>query len=109
MQEPTKPDPEIDHEIGEQNIQMLGLDLHNPVFFVSAILAVLLVIGTLLFQEQAAAVFGDMRDWVTSSFDWFFIISANVFVLFCFGIAYSPLGKIRLGGAAAVPHYGYLG
>jgi BCCT family betaine/carnitine transporter len=101
--------PDIGHEIGENNVQVLGLDLHNPVFFVSAVLAVLLVIGTLLFQEQAALVFGDMRVWVTSSFDWFFVIAANIFVLFCFAIAYSPLGKVRLGGANAKPRYGYPG
>ena len=97
------------HSIGEKNLQLLGLDIHNPVFPVSAVLAVLLVIGTLLFQEQAAAVFGDMRVWITSKFDWFFVISANFFVLFCFAVAYSKLGRIRLGGSNAKPHYGYPG
>jgi BCCT family betaine/carnitine transporter len=98
---------DIEHEIGDNNVQLLGLDIHNPVFAVSAVLAVALVVGTLLFQEQAAVVFGDMRTWVTSSFDWFFIISANIFVVFCLAIAFSGLGRIRLGGAAAKPQYGY--
>jgi BCCT family betaine/carnitine transporter len=101
--------PDVDHEIGEHNIQVLGLDIHNPVFVVSAILAVALVIGTLLFQEQAAVVFGDMRVWITSTFDWFFVISANLFVLFCFALAFSSLGRIRLGGPDAKPRYGYPG
>ncbi len=100
---------DIGHEIGEQNVQVLGLDLHNPVFFVSAILSVLLVVGTLLFQELAAVLFGEMRVWITSSFDWFFIVAANIFVLFCFVVAYSPLGSVRLGGADAKPRYGYPG
>jgi BCCT family betaine/carnitine transporter len=98
---------DIEHEIGDNNVQLLGLDIHNPVFAVSAVLAVALVVGTLLFQEQAAVVFGDMRTWVTSSFDWFFIISATIFVVFCLAIAFSGLGRIRLGGAAAKPQYGY--
>jgi BCCT family betaine/carnitine transporter len=98
---------DIEHEIGDNNVQLLGLDIHNPVFAVSAVLAVALVVGTLLFQEQAAVVFGDMRTWVTSSFDWFFIISANIFVVFCLAIAFSGLGRIRLGGAAAKPQFGY--
>jgi BCCT family betaine/carnitine transporter len=98
---------DIEHEIGDNNVQLLGLDIHNPVFAVSAVLAVALVVGTLLFQEQAAVVFGDMRTWVTSSFDWFFIISANIFAVFCLAIAFSGLGRIRLGGAAAKPQYGY--
>jgi BCCT family betaine/carnitine transporter len=53
----TKPQSDIGHELGENNVQVLGLDIHNPVFLVSAILAVALVVGTLLFQEQAAVVF----------------------------------------------------
>lgn len=100
---------DIDHEIGENNIQIVGLDIHIPVFLVSAVLAIALVIGTLLFQEQAAVIFGNMRVWVTSSFDWFFVISANIFVVFCFAVAFSKLGTIRLGGNDAKPRYGYPG
>lgn len=101
--------PDIGHEIGENNIQILGLDIHNPVFLVSAVLAITLVIGTLLFQQQAAILFGDMRLWITSTFDWFFVIASNIFVVFCFAIAFSKLGGIRLGGPTAKPRYGYPG
>jgi BCCT family betaine/carnitine transporter len=104
-----EPSLDIGHEIGENNIRVLGLDVHNPVFLVSAILAITLVVGTLLFQEQASVVFGDMRHWITSTFDWFFVISANIFVLFCFAIALSRLGHIRLGGDSAKPRYSYPG
>jgi len=100
---------DIGHEIGEHNIQALGLDIHNPVFVVSAILAITLVAGTLLFQQQAAGIFSDLRSWITSTFDWFFIISANAIVLFCFGVAFSSLGRVRLGGVDAKPRYGYPG
>jgi BCCT family betaine/carnitine transporter len=99
--------PDVDHEIGENNIQLLGLDIHNPVFIVSAGLAVVLVVGTLLFLQQAAVIFNNMRMWITSQFDWFFIISANFFVVFCFVVAFSKLGRIRLGGSAAGPRYSY--
>lgn len=102
-------DTDIGHEIGEHNIEIMGLDIHNPVFAISASLAVLLVIATLLFQEQATVFFADLRSWVTSTFDWFFLISANLFVLFCVFITVSPLGKIRLGGPDATPDYGYPG
>ena len=101
--------PDCKHEIGDQNIEVMGLDIHNPVFMISAILAVTIVVGTLLFQDQAALLFGDMRVWITSYFDWFFVISANIFVLFCLGIAVSKLGRIRLGGPDAKPRYGYPG
>lgn len=98
---------DIGHEVGEHNIQRMGLDIHNPVFVVSAMLVLVFVIGTLLLLDQAAAAFTQMRVWITSTFDWFFIISANIFVLFCLGIAFSRLGRIRLGGDAAKPRYTY--
>ncbi len=100
---------EVDHEIGEKNIEVLGLDIHNPVFVVSASMAVALVVGTLLFLEQAASTFTQMRTWITSSFDWFFIIAANIVVLFCLLLAVTRLGRVRLGGPDAKPRYGYPG
>jgi len=100
---------DIGHEIGEHNIEVLGLDIHNPVFAISAFLAVALVVMTMLFQEQAAVIFGNLRTWITSAFDWFFMIAANIFVLFGLGLAASRLGRVRLGGADARPRYGYPG
>jgi BCCT family betaine/carnitine transporter len=100
---------DIGHEIGEHNIEVLGLDIHNPVFAVSALLVVILVVGTLLFLDQAAILFTDLRAWVTSTFDWFFMLSANLFILFCLVVAFSPLGRIRLGGPDSKPRYGYPG
>ena len=98
---------DIGHEVGEHNVQAFGLDFHNPVFAISAVLAVSVVAGTLLFQEQAAQLFADMRAWITVTFDWFFMIAANVLVLYCLGIAISRLGRVRLGGESAKPQYGY--
>ena len=103
----SKKAPDIGHKIGEQNIRFLGLDIHNPVFIVSAALVVILVIGTLLFRQQAATLFADLRVWTTTTFDWFYFAASNLFVLFCLGLALSPLGRIRLGGRDAAPQYGY--
>ena len=97
---------DIGHEIGEHNIEWFGLDIHNPVFAVSALLVIAFVIGTLLFIDQAAIVFTGMRVWITSTFDWFFMIMANIVVLFCLGIACSRLGRVRRGGPDAKPRYG---
>ena len=99
--------PDIGHEIGEHNIRVFNLDIHNPVFIVSAALVVLLVIGTLLFPQQATILFADLRVWTTVTFDWFFFGATDLFVVFCLGLALSPLGRIRLGGQDAAPQYGY--
>ena len=99
----------IEYEVGQDNIQILGLDIHNPVFLISSVVVVAFVIFVLMFQEGSAAFFGELRPWLTSTFDWVFMIAANIFVLFCIFLMVSPLGKIRLGGPDAKPEYSYAG
>ena len=98
-----------EYEVGQDNVKFLGLDLHNPVFFVSAVVIVAFVILTLMFQEGAKDFFGWLRPWLTTTFDWVFMISGNIFVLFCLLLIFSPYGNIRLGGADAKPDYSYAG
>jgi len=97
------------YEIGQDNVRVFGLDFHNPVFMVSAVLVVAFVVGTLVFLDSAGAAFSEMRVWITTKFDWLFMISMNIFVLFSLFIACSKLGSVRLGGADAKPRYGYPG
>ncbi|MCV0397621.1 MAG: BCCT family transporter [Rhizobiaceae bacterium] len=102
---------DLDHglEPGQDNVRWLGLDVHNPVFFVSAVVIVAFVIISLIFRDQAGDALGGLRVWLTSTFDWLFIIAGNLFVLFCLFLVVSPLGKVRIGGADAVADYSYAG
>ncbi len=97
------------YEIGQDNITPFGLDIHNPVFMISGLSIVAFVIITLMFQQGATEFFGWLRPTLTSTFDWFFLSAANIFVLFCVMLLVTPFGKIRLGGADAKADYGYLG
>ncbi len=100
---------ETEYEIGSQNISPFGLDIHNPVFLISGLTIVAFVFVTLAFQEAATDFFGWLRPFLTSTFDWFFLASANIFVLFCIALMVTPLGGIRLGGPDAKPDYNYMG
>ncbi|MFC4235908.1 BCCT family transporter [Thalassospira xianhensis] len=104
---------DTDYEIGQDNITKqigpFGLDIHNPVFLISGLSIVAFVFLTLAFQESVGPMFNDLRGWLTSTFDWFFLSVANVFVLLCLFLIVSPLGKVRLGGQDAVPDYSYSG
>ena len=104
---------ESDYEIGQDNIQPqfgpFGLDIHNPVFVISGLTVVAFVFLALALPVQANAFFEWLRPTLTSTFDWFFLLAANVFVLLCLGLLLSPLGKVRIGGSDAVPDYGYSG
>jgi BCCT family betaine/carnitine transporter len=104
---------ETEYEVGQDNVEVsvgpFGLDIHNPVFAISGLTIVAFVFITLAFQESAGAAFGDLRDWLTGTFDWFFLTAANIFVLFCLFLIVSPYGKVRLGGKDATPDYSYTG
>jgi len=99
----------VNYEVGQDNIRPFGLDIHNPVFIISGGLIVLFVAYALIFQEQATGMFGALRPWLTSTFDWVFMSAANIFVLFCIFLIVTPLGNVRLGGKDAVPDYSYAG
>ncbi len=97
------------YKIGQDNVTPFGLDIHNPVFMISGLSVIVFVLLTLMFQTQAAEFFAWLRPAITSSFDWFFLLSGNIFVIFALFLCVSPMGKVRLGGQDASPEYGYLG
>ncbi|NGN98696.1 BCCT family transporter [Grimontia sp. S25] len=117
-EELMKPDGDVnpidtDYQVGQDNIAMkigpLGLDIHNRVFLISGLAVVLFVFVTLAFQKDVAPVFGDIRSWLTSNLDWFFLSAGDIFVIVCLVLVVSPLGKVRLGGTEATPDYTYAG
>ncbi|OOY19489.1 BCCT transporter [Thioclava sp. DLFJ5-1] len=104
---------ETDYEIGQDNVEghvgPFGFDIHNPVFMISALSIVAFVFYALALPEQASSLFGAMRPWLTSTFDWFFMSAANIFVIFCLALIVSPYGAVRLGGTDAEPDFTYMG
>lgn len=104
---------ETDYTIGQDNITPkigpLDLDIHNPVFLVSASVIVLFTAIALIFGEAAGTAFTTLRGWLTVNFDWFFLLAGNVFVLLCLVLIVTPLGSVRLGGKEATPDYSYVG
>jgi choline/glycine/proline betaine transport protein len=97
---------ETDREPGDTNKQLsIGdrrlLDVHPQVFTISAVVVVSFIALSLMYQDTAQRVYGGAQDWVSSVFGWFFILVANVFILFMIYLALSKFGKIRLGGVDA--------
>lgn len=96
---------DTDYEIGQDNVQKFGMDIHHPVFWISAIFVVLFVIGTLIAPGLAKETFDGAKTWSIDHFDWLFMASANIFVLFCLALIVLPVGRIRLGGVDAKPEF----
>ncbi|GLQ32981.1 BCCT family transporter [Litoribrevibacter albus] len=92
---------ETDHEIGENNIEVLGFDIHNPVFVVSALLVILFVAGTLFMPTEAKSLLESAKSFSINNFDWLFMSASNLFILFCFAIMLLPTGRIKIGGKNA--------
>ncbi|WP_280561858.1 MULTISPECIES: BCCT family transporter [unclassified Chromohalobacter] len=104
---------DTDYVIGQDNITStkfgIDFDLHGKVFTISSLVILFFVIVTLAFQNQVAPVFNTMFSFLTGSMDWFFILAANIFVVLAVVLIFTPLSKVRLGGAKATPDFSYAG
>ncbi len=97
-----------EHEVGENNVQVMGMDIHNPVFGITALLVLAFVVFTLTMPELANSWLNGAKEWVVNTFDWFIVSASNIFVLFCLLLIFSPYGNIRIGGIKATPDFGRL-
>ncbi|MEQ9546301.1 MAG: BCCT family transporter [Marinobacter sp.] len=105
MGDVVKDEYQTDYVAGQDNINPFGLDLHAPVFPITAILVVLFVVGTLMFPAESKEMLDGAKWNIIGTFDWFFLISANIFVVVCFALIFMPIGKIRIGGMDAKPEF----
>ncbi len=80
------------------------MDVH-PVFFIVASIVVIFIVLTLWNPTGAKGVFDGSKSWTIENFDWFFMISGNLFVLYCLALIVLPHGKMRLGGPDARPEF----
>ncbi|MFY2506979.1 BCCT family transporter [Vibrio pectenicida] len=98
-----------DYTVGQDNVQKWGFDVHNPVFGISAgLIGLFLIMTAVMDAESAKAVLDGVKWKIIGNFDWLFIWSGNIFVLFCIALIVTPLGKIRLGGENATADYSYV-
>ncbi|MDV7104806.1 BCCT family transporter [Vibrio sp. TH_r3] len=98
-----------DYSVGQDNVQKWGFDIHNPVFGISAGLVFLFLVAVLVSDAETAKSVLDGLKWkIIGTFDWLFIWSGNIFVVFCLVLIASPLGKIRLGGDNATADHSFV-
>ncbi|VGO22989.1 Glycine betaine transporter OpuD [Pontiella sulfatireligans] len=63
------------------------------------------ILASLMFADQASEIIDRTLAFTTRTFGWFFILSANIFVLAATYFAFSPMGRIRIGGHDAKPEF----
>ena len=93
---------------GQSNRHWGGMHINPAVFFPTAIIAFAVILFSLIAPKASADLFAGLRSGAVAHFDWFFMMSGNLLLIFCVVVALSPLGKIRLGGKGATPDYSRL-
>jgi len=73
------------------------------VFWMPLLIFAVLVITSLIAPQIFLQVATAINDWILAKLSNVFAIGSFVFVLTCIWAALSPLGKIKIGGAEAVP------
>ena len=95
-----------DYEVGQDNIQKWGFDIHNTVFGISAALTFVTIAVLLIVEPHTAKeALNTLRNGILDHFELLFMWSSNFFVAFSIFLMVSPFGKIRIGGKDAVAEY----
>ncbi|WP_070987385.1 BCCT family transporter [Halofilum ochraceum] len=102
-----------DYVIGQDNIATtklgVNVDLHRKVFSVSSLVILTFVILTLALQNEVKPVFDAVFSFVTGNLSWVFLLGSNLFVLVSVALIFTPVGRVRIGGAHARPEFSYGG
>ena len=85
----------------------LGVQIHPPVFFGSAGLIFATVLFAAAAPEYAAGVFSTVQSWIVDTFGWYYLLAVTAFLIFCFGLALSAHGQIKLGPDHSEPDFSY--
>lgn len=81
-------------------------DVHPPVFWVSAILAIVFVAVTMYVgDERMSSIFNTLQTSISDAAGWFFVITVNFFAIVILIIGFSKFGNLRLGGSHAKPEF----
>ena len=71
----------------------------SSVFWITLGLVVLAVLFGAFAPESFESVTDNMKNFITSSFGWYYLLVVTGIVLFCLFFIVSPMGQITLGKA----------
>lgn len=81
----------------------------NPVFAVSLVLVLALLIPGIVKPELLSALSSATHQWIITHFGWGYLLSAFLFLVFSILVAFSRYGKLKLGKDHEAPQYSYFG
>ena len=78
----------------------------NPNVFLSTVGIIALFLAVVVFAPNAFELITQrMNRWITDSFSWFYVLSVAIFLIVLIFIAFSDMGKIKLGPDHSQPEY----
>ena len=89
----------------ENASKFLGLIVNKTVFLSTLTVLIFSVLFTLIFKEEADLYFGQAQTFVSAHGGWIYTLAVNFFILFCFYLAFSKFGSLRIGGNKARPEF----
>lgn len=81
--------------------------INPPVFFGSTLFIALFLAITLLAPQFFDTLTTQVKNWISTSAGWFYILAVAGFLIFIVCITLSSFGKLKLGPDHSKPDYGY--
>jgi choline/glycine/proline betaine transport protein len=79
----------------------------NPNVFLSTVIIIALFLTLVVIAPNAFDLLTkQLNQWITDSFSWFYVLSVAIFLILLIYIAFSDMGKIKLGPDHSQPTYG---
>lgn len=79
-----------------------------PVFIISGIVALFVVLWGVLSPASISAVASVANTFVTTNFEWLYIFGTSALLIFVVGLVFTRFGKLRLGPDDSRPQYSNL-
>ncbi len=102
---------ELEEKLYSRNTTKFGLDLNPVVSIAAGVVILILTIYAFISQASwypfapALDVFSRWQGAIVRHLDWVFILSTNFFIVLAIYLAFSRLGRVRLGGLQAKPEF----
>ncbi len=101
----------LEEKLYSRNFKKWGFDLNPFVSLFAIILIFLLTVYTVVSNIESVGipsafdVFESITFFVVNYFDWVFIFATNFFIILSLYLAFSKLGRIRIGGLKTKPEF----
>jgi choline/carnitine/betaine transport len=82
-----------------------GFDMNLFVSLVSAVLVIGFIVYVLVRPDTASETFSNINNEINIRFNWLFVLTVNLSVVFLIILAFSKWGRIKLGGYTAKPEF----